>query len=188
MRVLIIDDSEYKYTQIKDSLDRLVSPWITWCRSRDTGLASIIKHNIKQDFEPFDLIITDNILPIYDDEKDLKPYAKNIVDEIRRRGLEDLPIIVCSSDDIEECDYNYRIKYNASVSLDGIFQTILTDMAAAKKLQEREEKKDCRTCQNMSCKVESSEKPVEDCLGYIHHEERGPVLIKKRKQVSNENN
>ena len=61
MRVLIIDDSEYKYTQIKDSLDRLVSPWITWCRSRDTGLASIIRHNLKQDFEPFDLIITDYI-------------------------------------------------------------------------------------------------------------------------------
>lgn len=182
MRVLIIDDSEYKYTQIKDSLDRLVSPWITWCRSRDTGLASIIRHNLKQDFEPFDLIITDNILPIYDNEKDLKPYAKNIVDEIRRRGLEDLPIIVCSSDDIEECDYNYRIKYNASVSLDGIFQTILTDMAAYK-FQEREEKKDCRTCQNMSCRVENSEKPVKDCLGYIHHEEKGKV----KKLVPNKN-
>lgn len=47
--------------------------------------------------------------------------------------------------------------------------------------------KNCRTCQNMSCRVESSEKPVEDCLGYIHHEESGPVLT-KRKQVSNENN
>lgn len=39
--------------------------------------------------------------------------------------------------------------------------------------------KDCRTCQNMSCRVENSEKPIEDCLGYIHHEESGPVLTKK---------
>lgn len=31
--------------------------------------------------------------------------------------------------------------------------------------------KDCRTCQNMSCRVEQYEKPVEDCIGYIHHEE-----------------
>lgn len=29
--------------------------------------------------------------------------------------------------------------------------------------------KDCRTCQNMSCRVESYEKPVEDCFGYIHN-------------------
>ena len=37
--------------------------------------------------------------------------------------------------------------------------------------------KDCRTCQNMSCRVENSEKPIEDCLGYINHEkeEQGPV-------------
>ena len=187
MRVLIIDDSKYKYKQIKDSLDRLVSPWITWCKSRDTGLLSIIKHNIRKDFEPFDLIITDNILPTYDDEKDLKPYAKNIVDEIRKMGLEDLPIIVCSSDDIEECDYNYKIGYNASVSLDEMFRMILTDMTAYQMLQESE-KKDCRTCQNMSCRVESNEKPVEDCLGYINHEEKGQVLTKKRKQLSNENN
>lgn len=32
------------------------------------------------------------------------------------------------------------------------------------------EKKDCRTCQNMSCRVESNEKLVDDCPGYIYHE------------------
>lgn len=41
------------------------------------------------------------------------------------------------------------------------------------------ELKDCRTCQNMSCRVEIYDKPVEDCLGYINHEERGPILVKK---------
>ena len=30
--------------------------------------------------------------------------------------------------------------------------------------------KDCRTCQNMSCRVEHQEKPVEGCLGYIYHD------------------
>ena len=29
--------------------------------------------------------------------------------------------------------------------------------------------KDCRTCQNMSCRVEQNEKPVDGCLGYINH-------------------
>jgi len=36
---------------------------------------------------------------------------------------------------------------------------------------------DCRTCQNGSCRVETREKPVEDCLGYIYHEQ-APVLCK----------
>ena len=52
VRVLIIDDSEFKYTQIKDSLNRLISPQITWCKSRNSGLALILKHNVKQVFEP----------------------------------------------------------------------------------------------------------------------------------------
>ncbi len=41
--------------------------------------------------------------------------------------------------------------------------------------------RDCRTCQNMSCRVESNEKPVDNCLGCIHHkinEEVGKQLIK----------
>ena len=46
--------------------------------------------------------------------------------------------------------------------------------------------KDCRSCQNMSCRVESCEKPVDNCVGYIHHDEKqeqpkNMVLTKKRK-------
>lgn len=53
--------------------------------------------------------------------------------------------------------------------------------------------KDCRSCQNMSCRVECYEKPIDNCIGYIHHDEKqeqpkNMVLTKKRKQVSNENN
>lgn len=40
--------------------------------------------------------------------------------------------------------------------------------------------KDCRTCKNMSCRVEQHEKPVEGCLGYINHnnEEKGKQLVR----------
>ena len=42
--------------------------------------------------------------------------------------------------------------------------------------------KDCRTCQNMSCRVEQNEKPVDGCLGYINHDydnkEKGKQLVK----------
>lgn len=46
--------------------------------------------------------------------------------------------------------------------------------------------RDCRSCQNMSCRVESREKPVDNCVGYIHHDEKqeqpkNMVLTKKRK-------
>lgn len=30
--------------------------------------------------------------------------------------------------------------------------------------------KDCRTCQNMSCRVEQYDKPIEYCIGYINHD------------------
>lgn len=42
--------------------------------------------------------------------------------------------------------------------------------------------KDCRTCQNMSCRVEQNEKPVAGCLGYINHkkEEKGKQLLLKK--------
>ena len=38
--------------------------------------------------------------------------------------------------------------------------------------------KDCRTCQNMSCRVEIDEKPIENCIGYIHHDVQESVLKK----------
>jgi aerobic-type carbon monoxide dehydrogenase small subunit (CoxS/CutS family) len=30
--------------------------------------------------------------------------------------------------------------------------------------------KDCRTCQNMSCRVEQHEKPIKNCIAYIYHD------------------
>lgn len=41
--------------------------------------------------------------------------------------------------------------------------------------------KDCRTCGNMSCRVEQNEKPVDGCISYINHEhdKKGKQLIKK---------
>lgn len=51
--------------------------------------------------------------------------------------------------------------------------------------------KDCRSCQNMSCRVESYEKTVNNCIGYIHHDEEQPKsmrLTKKESRYQNENN
>lgn len=130
MRVLVIDENEFKYKQIKESLERVCSPWITWCKSRNSGLATIIKHNVLKRFQPYDLVITDSVLPLYDEEKILRSDVKDIIDEIRKRGLEELPIVVCSSDDIVDCDFNYHISYNPLIKMDSTFEFILADMKA----------------------------------------------------------
>lgn len=46
--------------------------------------------------------------------------------------------------------------------------------------------KDCRSCQNMSCRVESYEKPVDNCVGYIHHDEKQeqPQIMSLKKKES----
>lgn len=45
--------------------------------------------------------------------------------------------------------------------------------------------KDCRTCGNMSCRVEQNEKPVDDCIGYINHghDKKGKQLIKNKNSI-----
>ncbi len=53
--------------------------------------------------------------------------------------------------------------------------------------------KDCRSCQNMSCRVESYEKPVDNCIGYMHRDEEQEQpkrmrLTKKESRYLNENN
>lgn len=122
MTVLIVGDNEFKYAQIKKSLDNLITPWVVWEKSKIGGLASLLKHNVQKQFdEPFDLIIIDDDSTTFDE----KPFAKDIVDRIRKYGLKDLPIVVCSSDDTEECDCNYKVKFDSSTNLDEVFQVIL---------------------------------------------------------------
>lgn len=136
MNILVIEDSEYKFKQIEESLKNILkNPDITWMDSRNAGLVSFQVRNVKTKNDPYHIVITDNYLPLYsiDDndmferDEDVQPFAADIVNEIRRLGFEELPIIVCSSEDIEECDYNYKIKYDSSVSLDESFKTIFSD-------------------------------------------------------------
>lgn len=138
MNILIIEDNEEKYNQINDSLNRVLeSPTTVWMKSRNSGLISIMIRNVERKLKPYDLIICDNYLPLYDidesdmfeSEEDVIPYAADIVREVRERfELVDLPIIVCSSEKIDECDCNYVIRYNPRVSLDESLKAILSDM------------------------------------------------------------
>lgn len=137
MNILIIEDNKSKYKNLEDTLNRVVdNPSIIWEKSRNNGLVAIKEHNFINDNElvPFDMVICDNYLPIYDDEYETKPFGKYIVTRIRKvLNLTDLPIVMCSSEDVGEFDYNYKIRYDSSVIMDEIFKTIIDDINDKKK-------------------------------------------------------
>ena len=145
MNILIIEDNKSKYKNLEDTLNRVVdSPSITWEQSRNNGLVAIKEHNFINDNElvPFDMLICDNYLPIYDDDWETKPFGQDIVEEVRERfELTDLPIVMCSSEDVGEFDYNYKIRYDSSVIMDEMFKMIIDDIND-KKILTKQEKDD----------------------------------------------
>lgn len=136
MNILIIEDNKSKYKNLEDTLNRVVdNPSITWEQSRNNGLVAIREHNFINDNElvPFDLVICDNYLPIYDDDWETEPFGQDIVEEVRERfGLTDLSIVMCSSEDVGEFDYNYKIRYDSSVIMDEMFKSIVDDIVGKK--------------------------------------------------------
>lgn len=135
MNILIIEDDKSKYKNLEDTLNKVVdSPSITWAKSRNSGLISILQHNVQDnDLEPFDMLICDNYLPIYDDDWKTKPFGQDIVEEVRKRfRLTDLAIVMCSSEDVGEFDYNYKIRYDSSVIMDEMFKSIVDDIVGKK--------------------------------------------------------
>ena len=136
MNILIIEDNKSKYKNLEDTLNRVVdNPSITWEQSRNSGLIAIREHNFINDNElvPFDLVICDNYLPIYDDDWETEPFGQDIVEEVRERfELADLPIVMCSSEDVGEFDYNYKIRYDSSVIMDEMFKSIVDDIVGKK--------------------------------------------------------
>ena len=59
-------------------------------------------------------------------------------------------------------------------------------MSNTKERLELLKQKSCHTCQNMSCKVESDEKPIFDCIGYMN--KKNLKLSLQNKGVKNEKN
>lgn len=130
MKVLIIEENEDRYKLIRESLHRVTHPFITWCRTGSSGLVSIIVRNVKKSNEAFDFVILDDSLTVNTINKANSYDTRYIVDEIRKLGLDDLPIVVCSSREIEDCDYNYRVDYNLSGNMDHILRDVLIDIDA----------------------------------------------------------
>ena len=80
------------------------------------------------------MVVCDNYLPLSDDEWKTEPFGQDIVEEVRECfELVDLPIVMCSSEDVGAFDYNYKIRYDSLVIMDEIFKTIIDDINDKKK-------------------------------------------------------
>jgi len=131
MNILIIEDNGYKYKDIKEALNKIfINPVINWEKSKTSGLYAIEKHNFKTSgLIPYDLIICDNYLPIFDDERTLKECALDIINEIKENyELNNLKIIVCSAGNLEPNNYDFFIQYDSNILLDEEFLKILQKM------------------------------------------------------------
>lgn len=134
MKILIIEDNEDKFKNVKAYLNKCGETDITWKKARNAGLIAIIEK--AKTSSPYEMVITDNLLPLYEgDLNDIEPFAVDITNEIRRRYNDDIIVCICSSDEItEEHDANYTIKYDSSVELTPVFESMMTDAYAYKAL------------------------------------------------------
>ncbi len=136
LKIIIIEDEEYKYNKLIEILNRILdNSEIIRAKSRNSALRIIRDCYQKNDY--FDLIICDNYMPLFDDSSQLQPCAYDIINYIRRTISKDVPICVCSSEEIDLCNYDYYIKYDSSLSLETYvneFKQIFSNINKKKKV------------------------------------------------------
>lgn len=124
IRVLIIDDEPFKAKDIEEALKRILNkPVIDTRTARNPGLIAIIEAD--KSGNKYDLVISDNYMPLYDNSYELEPYGTDIMLEIERRGIDCIKLI-CSSGTVADVDADYKVvRYNSSVSMDNVFKNAL---------------------------------------------------------------
>ena len=116
MKIMIIEDDDYKYNKLIEALNKVLdNPKITRAKSRNGGLREIKQCYQTNDY--FDLIFCDNYMPLFDDDSQIKPFASNIINYIRRTISKDLQICIYSSEEIDSYDYDFFIKFDNNLSL-----------------------------------------------------------------------
>lgn len=131
MRYLIIEDEEYKYKHISKDINKVdKNAEFIWCKTRNEGLFMFHNIMVKNKGDAIDWVIADNLMPLSEEERYLEAFADDIIEEIRRLGFDNIPIVVCSSDYKGDADFNYKINYNCSVDYTEMFDYILADNVA----------------------------------------------------------
>ena len=113
MKVLVIEDTETKFLDIKQALIQNKIVNITHKYSRNSGLLELINNQ-------YDLLILDMQIPLDDDSFNiLTDGGFEVLDEIIRTKNK-IPVIICSSDAINADNYENVvsvIRYNSMKDL-----------------------------------------------------------------------
>lgn len=124
LKVLVIDDEELKARNIIKALKEVLGDIeVDRKKNRNDGLYAIKTHHDSHD--EYDIIITDNYMPLRKDTKTIEPFATDIVYQAEMIGATGVKII-CTSGLIGVCEADYYVvTYDSSAALDNKFRSIL---------------------------------------------------------------
>lgn len=124
MKILIIEDEDYKYCNIVNILNQLGHTEITREKSRNSGICNIILSETEH--SQYDVLILDMNMPLYSDSNTIeKDAGLRIALEIKRRNIK-LPYIICSSEERINSDAIACIHYDSSVWMNNMFKEALS--------------------------------------------------------------
>lgn len=127
LRVLVIEDSDFKFRDIEESLKRVTNNEVSIERRNACNAGLIYLKETYDSGSKFDLVITDNMMPIYEDSSELKPCANRVYEEVHR-GKYKTKLVVCSSEVTSDIDCDDFLLYNSSVLLDDDLLSIVEDL------------------------------------------------------------
>jgi CheY-like chemotaxis protein len=127
LRVLVIEDYDSKFRDIEESLKRVTNNEVIIERRTACNSGLLFLKETYDAGSKFDLVITDNMMPIYTDSRELKPCANRVCREVHRRKYE-TKLVVCSSEVMDDVNCDDFLLYNTSVLLDDSLLSIIEDL------------------------------------------------------------
>lgn len=126
LRVLVIEDSDFKFRDIEESLKRITNNEVSIERRTACNSGLLFLKETYDSGAKFDLVITDNMMPIYEDSSGLEACANRVYEEVHRRKYK-TKLVVCSSEVMDDIDCDDFLLYNSSVLLDDSLLSIIED-------------------------------------------------------------
>ena len=127
LRVLVIEDCDFKFKDIEESLRHITNNDILIERRTSCNVGLLFLKETYDAGSKFDLVITDNVMPIYTDNMRLKPCANRVCSEVHRREYE-TKLVVCSSEVMDDVNCDDFLLYNSSVLLDDSLLSVVEDL------------------------------------------------------------
>lgn len=127
LRVLVIEDSDFKFKDIEESLKRVTNNEVIIERRTACNSGLLFLKETYDSGSKFDLVITDNMMPIYENSRELEACANRVCREVHWRKYE-TKLVVCSSEVMDDIDCDDFLLYNSSVLLDDDLFDIIEDL------------------------------------------------------------